>query len=34
MTDESRIAQSALAETPEAVGGDGSYWDAGDDAVR
>ncbi len=32
MTDQSRDAASALAETPEAVGADGSYWDAGDDA--
>lgn len=31
MTDESRDS-AALAETPEAVGGDGSYWDVADDA--
>jgi hypothetical protein len=31
MTDESRDL-AALAETPDAVGGDGSYWDAADDA--
>ena len=31
MTDDSRDI-AALAETPDAVGGDGSYWDAADDA--